>query len=100
MIEIPLSSGASNADVTFRAQLGENTVEFRQIYRTLLKKWTISGSIDNVQIFSGVILLVGGDLVSSFGISSNFGRLYLTGEDPTLDTLGVTSKLIWVAPDE
>ena len=100
MINIPLTAGASNADVTFRSQLGENTVVFRQLYRTLTGKWMISATIDSAPIFNGVMLLVGGDLLQSFNISDSFGKLYLIGEDPTLDTLGVTSQLIWVAPNE
>ena len=97
-LQIPLKSGASFANYNFSVQLGDNLVDFTQLYRTLTGKWSLSASIDGVPIFSGVMLLVGVNLVQCFNIGDSFGALYLTGDDPTLDSLGVSSSLVWVSP--
>lgn len=97
---IPLSGGSVSSDLTFRVQLGQNLLEIRQLYRTLLGDWMISGSIDGVSVFDGVMLLVGDDLISTYNISTTFGKLYFTGEPATIDNLGVANQLVWVSPDE
>ncbi len=99
-ILIPMSGGAVNSDATFSIQLGDNLVTFRQLYRTLAGKWALSASVDGVTIFSEIILLVGGDMLAPFNIKETFGGLYLVGDDPSLDTLGVTNSLVWWSSDE
>jgi hypothetical protein len=97
---IPLSGGSVNSDVTFRVQLGDNLVEFRQNYRTVTGVWSLGANIEDITLFEGVILLPGSDLVSHWNIGDTFGQLVMVGDTPTIDNLGSANSLVWLSPDE
>ena len=97
---IPLASGSANADYTFEVQLGDNLVTIRQLWRTLLGQWFIDGTIDGVTIFQGAALEPYTNILSHWHIESSFGRLILSGDQPTLDNLGTNNTLTWISPDE
>lgn len=97
MREIPLESGAANAHQSFRVSLNSVIYLFKLHYRTITKTWslTISDEENNV-LFAGVRLVKGCNLLSNYFESKTFGGLVITGEEPNLDNIGVSSFLIWV----
>ena len=94
--EIPIDSGAINAHQSFSVSLNDEIFTFVMHYRTITKTWslTILDEEDNL-LFSGVRLVRGCNLLSNFFESEKFGGLMISGEEPTIDNIGISSNLIW-----
>lgn len=94
MIEIPLKGGAANAHQRFSIQLGAHYLEFRLNYLARYGAWC-------ADIYEGETLLIPGAMLEpnaelTANRQAGIGRLFFTGEQPTLDNLGITNSLVWV----
>lgn len=99
MIQIPLIGGASNAHQVFSIQLGENFLTFELNYITLAgPAWSLDISLAGQKIIAGAMLEPGAVITENY--SSNIGRLAFVGDDVTLDNLGVSNSLVWIADNE
>lgn len=97
---IPLTGGLENAHQTFSANLGGRTISFELDYMGYIDHpaWNLTLSERGVVLVAGLLLVGGCDLLEPYCLG--LGRLCVVGEEPTLDSLGTTNELIWVAPDE
>lgn len=97
MTEIPLSNGSANAHQRFNIQLGENFLDFEIDYLSYLDipAWTMNVLQDGTPLVYGAMLVPGADIIANYG--ANIGRLVFTGEEVTLDNLGVENHLVWVS---
>lgn len=94
---IPLQGGAANAHQSFTAQLGDSLVDFRLNY-IQTGQWVCDLSIEGEGVAQGLMLEPGCDMLSHYNLG--IGQLVLTGDEPTLDNLGASNKLVWVPEDE
>ena len=99
MIQIPLPSGAANAHPTFQIQLGDNLVQFNLNWLTLNEVWNCDILVEGVTLAAGITLVSNAELIEVYETSLG-GKLYLVGDEPTLDNLGVSNYLVWVGDDE
>jgi len=97
MMEIPLVGGSVNAHQSFSAQLGENLVDFDLSYLQS-GQWSMTLLIEGVIIATGVMLEPNASIVLSWQL--NIGELVFTGDDTTLDNLGINNRLVWVPSNE
>ncbi len=99
MLTIPLSAGAANAHQRFSVQLGENLISFEIDYVSYLDDpaWSMNISRDGTYLAYGAMLEPGCDVISSY--ATGIGQLVFVGSDVTLDNLGVSNFLVWVAPE-
>ena len=93
---IPLDNGSINAHQKFSAQLGENFVNFELNY-IQTGQWAMNLSIEGVLIAAGVMLEPNCDVIENYNL--NIGKLIFTGENTTLDNLGVNNVLQWAADE-
>ena len=97
MQEIQIDRGAENANQTFSTTLNGKIFFFKLQYRTLSKHWSMTISDDqNNLICAGVRLVKGCNLLKAYNISKDFGGFFVSGDAPTLENIGDSSKLIWV----
>lgn len=99
MMEIPLVGGAVNAHQTFSVQLGENFITFALTYISS-GQWACDMSRAGAVIIAGAMLEVGADIIRSWNLTDDIGQIVLSGDDTTLDNLGVDNTLVWIAPNE
>lgn len=100
MKQIPLAGGLPNAHQTFSVVLGESELDFELDYLAYIDvpSWNLSIKKDEEYIIQGLLLKVGADLLDGYHLG--IGRLFLIGDEPTLENLGITNQLIWIAEDE
>lgn len=99
MITIPLLNGASNAHQVFSVQLGDNFLQFTVNFVTLTgPAWSVDISLEGVTLINGAMLEPNAIITDNY--ETDIGRLIFTGEDVTLDNLGVENKLVWIANNE
>jgi hypothetical protein len=99
MITIPLLNGASNAHQVFNIQLGDNFLQFTVNFVTLAgPAWSVDVSREGVTLINGAMLEPNAVITDNY--DADIGRLVFTGEDVTLDNLGLENKLVWVADNE
>ncbi len=106
--EIPLQSGATNANVTFSVVLEGNTYTFHTAYRPITQYYMLAIERDNVMLACGLKMVAGGNLMAAYtsefikkrNQGDLFGELYLVGQQPTVDNFGITNRLLWVAASE
>lgn len=96
---IPLEGGSVNAHQVFTVQLGDNLVDITLSYLQV-GQWSMNIDREGVRLVSGAMLEPKCDIIESWNLTDDIGRLVITGNDPTLDNLGVTNTLSWVSPDE
>lgn len=96
MIQIPLST---NAHQTFQIQLGDNLVQFDLNWLTLNQVWNCDILVEGVTLAAGITLVSNAELVETYETGLG-GKLYMVGDEPTLDNLGVSNQLVWVGDDE
>ena len=99
MIQIPLPSGAANAHPTFQIQLGDNLVQFNLNWLTLNEVWNCDILVEGVTLAAGITLVSNAELIEVYETGLG-GKLYMVGDEPTLDNLGVSNYLVWVGDDE
>jgi len=93
MITIPLQGGSVNAHQTFSIQLGENFLEFRLNYTTRFPGWSLDILREGESLIAGAMLASGAEITKNF--NADIGRLLFIGDDPTIDNLGQSNKLVW-----
>lgn len=99
MITIPLLNGAANAHQVFNKQLGDNFLQFTINYVTLAgPAWSVDISREGVVLINGAMLEPNAIITDNY--DADIGRLIFTGEDVTLDNLGLDNKLVWVSDNE
>lgn len=97
MQEIPLSNGSANAHQEFSLQLGDNYLDFEINYisYTDTPAWTMNILRDGTPLVMGAMLVPGADAIN--GYRAGIGRFVFTGDEVTLDNLGVNNHLVWVS---
>lgn len=99
MITIPLLNGAANAHQVFNKQLGDNFLQFTINYVTLAgPAWSVDISREGTVLINGAMLEPNAIITDNY--DADIGRLIFTGEDVTLDNLGLDNKLVWVSDNE
>lgn len=99
MITIPLLNGAANAHQVFNKQLGDNFLQFTINYVTLAgPAWSVDISREGAVLINGAMLEPNAIITDNY--DADIGRLIFTGEDVTLDNLGLDNKLVWVSDNE
>lgn len=99
MITIPLLNGAANAHQVFNKQLGDNFLQFTINYVTLAgPAWSVDISREGMVLINGAMLEPNAIITDNY--DADIGRLIFTGEDVTLDNLGLDNKLVWVSDNE
>lgn len=93
MITIPLQGGSVNSHQIFFVQLGENFLEFRLNYITRFPGWSLDILREGESLIAGAMLVPGAEVTKNF--SADIGRLLFVGDDPTIDNLGQSNKLVW-----
>lgn len=98
MLVIPLLPGAANAHQRFSVQLGDNLIAFEVDYVSYLDApaWSMNLLRDGSRIVAGAMLEPGSDIIQSY--RTGIGQMVFTGNDVTLDNLGVENFLVWVPP--
>lgn len=97
MQEIPLSNGSANAHQQFNLQLGDNYLDFEIDYLSYLDvpAWSMNIYRDGTPLVLGAMLVPGANVVS--GYRADIGLFVFTGDEVTLDNLGVNNHLVWVS---
>lgn len=100
MQEIPLTSNPSQ---TFSMTLGGVNYNFRVIYNTRLKIWSMDLSAGNTRLADGVALVQGIDILSPYNLALK--NLYVlntsaSGADATANNLGTDVKLFLLTDEE
>ena len=93
MIEIPMSGGAENAHQSQSIQLGDNYCELHINWVTRFECWTMDVLVDAVVVMAGIMLLPSAGLSTTY--RAGIGSFAMTGDNPTLDNLGSSNKLVW-----
>lgn len=97
MQEIPLLNGAANAHQQFTCRVDGNLLIFVANFLSYLESpaWSLDIYQDGTAIALGAMLVPGCDILQNY--SAGIGRLVFTGDEVTLDNLGVDNHLVWVA---
>lgn len=97
MQTIPLSSGAANAHQSFSVSLGSQVIRFDINFLSYLDgpAWAMDLYRDGTPLALGAMLEPGCDVIETY--NTGIGRLVFVGDAPTLDNLGITNELVWVA---
>ena len=102
ILELPLTSDPAQG---FTCQLGDAKFYFETSYNSRSETWVLSLSDDatGTQIFTGVPLVIGVDLLDPYNLP--YGALIAkdkTGQglEAGADDLGSRVALYWVSPDE
>lgn len=93
MKTIPLENGQSH--FRFRVNLGGTVVRVRVNWLTRYEYFTVDLSDDSGPLISGRGLHPQVNLLEGTGLG---GSLYIEGDEPTPDNLGVNNKLRYEAP--
>ncbi len=99
MLTIPLVGGAVNSHQVFNVQLGDNFLEFRLNFVTRSQTdgnfapWVLDISREGELLAAGLALVPGSDIIEFY--NAGIGKLYFTGDQPTLDNLGKSNSLVW-----
>ncbi len=95
---IPLRAGAQNAHSQLTVQLGDELLELHLNYITLAgPAWSMDIYREGVLLLPGVMLEPGVILteVTDIGI----GTMMFSGDEVTLDNLGIANNLVWTNDD-
>jgi hypothetical protein len=93
---IPLVGGAVNAHQKFEVQLGDVFATFEIDYRTLTEIWSLSITVEGVELVSGASLQPNVDIIQHWRLGETLGQLVFVGDEATLDNLGSANRLVWV----
>ena len=107
---IALESGEDNANQSITVQLGDYYVKLEFHYQqngqwlmhilpdgdTELNTFTVN---DVEYIVTCIMLEPGCDLLSNYNLTDTLGQMFLVGDEPTLDNLGVSNYLVWYSSD-
>jgi len=94
MIVIPLQGGAINAHQSFSIQLGDNFLEFKLNYMTRFDKWILDISKEGEKIICGAAIVSNAEITKFF--NADIGRIFVVGDEVTLDNLGKSNFMVWV----
>lgn len=97
MEQIPLTNGSTNAHQRFSIQLGDNFIDFQIDFVSYLDRpaWSMNLFRDGSPLVLGAMLEPGCDVIDHY--RAGIGRMIFTGDPVTLDNLGVSNALVWVA---
>lgn len=100
IVEIPLVGGSKNAHQSFVANLGGNEFNFFLDFMPYIDNpaWNLSIEINGNMVIEGLLLKCGCDLLKAYQFG--LGALVMQGEEPTLNNLGISNKLLWASEDE
>lgn len=98
--EIPLQGGAEYAHQTFTVNIAEREITFKLDYCGYVDHpfWNLDLLENGVPLIEGLTIQGGCDLIAPYHL--DLGKLFLVGDEPTLDNLGVANTLLWVSEDE
>lgn len=96
MVEIPLTSGTTNAHQRFSIQLGSNYIDFEIDFVSYLDNpaWSMNLIRDGSVLVAGAMLEPGSDVIANY--RAGIGRLVFVGDPVTVDNLGISNNLVWV----
>ena len=100
MNQIPLEGGAQNAHQTFSVELVGREITFKLDWCGYVDMpfWNLDLLERGLPLVLGLKLVPGCDLIGPYKL--DLGQLWLVGEEPTLDNLGVDNQLVWIEPNE
>ena len=99
-LTIPLTGGAVNSHQRFSIQLGDNLLEFKVDYQQTVQ-WSIDMYQDGELLAAGAMLEPNANVFEAWPeLTARVGAFVFTGDEVTLDNLGVDNTLTWVSPDE
>jgi hypothetical protein len=100
--QLPLTTDCPQS---FNCQLGDVTYQFNLIWNDRSSVWMLDilNAATQVPIISGLALVLGADLLEKYALG--IGAFVLvdetgTGTEATLTSLGSSTNLYWVSPDE
>lgn len=96
---IPLVGGSLNAHQIFTVQLGDNLLDFTLNYLQS-GQWSVNIEREGTVLVAGAMLEPNADIIEAWQLGDDIGKLVFTGENTTLDNLGINNTLTWVSPDE
>lgn len=106
-----LTGGEANAHQTISIQLGDYFLDMQLNYQQN-GQWLFyllpngdngelpTFTIDDTDYVAMGFLEPGMDMIAPYNLQSYIGQLFLYGDEPTLDNLGVNNKLVWIPADE
>lgn len=96
MKQIPLEGGAINAHQTFTVTLGDREITFELDFMgyTDHPAWNCNLYENGKPLVYGLLLVTGGDLLAPYHL--NLGQLWMAGDEPTLENLGIDNELVWI----
>lgn len=99
-VDIHLTGGARNAHQDFVVNLGDRALTFNLDWCGYAKYpfWNCDIFENGEPVVVGLVLKCGCDLLSPYQLG--IGKLVMTGEEPTLENLGQTNTLTWIAENE
>lgn len=71
---IPLSK---NYSATFRIDINNEIYDFRTLYNSRFGNWSFDLTKDNIEIASGVSMILGDDIIEPYDLGSQFGSLFM-----------------------
>lgn len=106
VLQVNIAGGLNNLNTEFDINLNRILYTMKIVYRPLLSIWLLSVKRGETSLFNSVRLVRGANLLEAYAqnyiIARNqgqlFGKLYMVGNEPTLENLGNSSRLIWVSP--
>ena len=98
--EIPLNGGVEYSHQTFVVNIAEREITFKLDYCGYVDTpfWNLDLYENGEPLVEGLTLQGGCDLIAPYHLG--LGKLFLVGDEPTLDNLGVSNSLLWVAENE
>lgn len=99
-LEISLKGTAQYAHQNFVVNLANREITFELDYCGYVDApfWNLNLYENGEALVEGLVLKCGCDLIAPYHL--NLGRLFLVGDDPTLDNLGEANTLIWLEDGE
>jgi len=99
MLEIPLQGGSVNAHQQQTVQLGDNLLELHLNYLQS-GQWSVNIFREGILLCAGAMLEPNSNIIQAWNLQDDIGKLVFTGDETTLDNLGIDNHLTWVAPGE
>lgn len=90
-----VEGGAVNAHQQFELQVNNAIYELRLDYLEQVESWALSVTQEEERLADSVILRGGANLFSTFPKLTSVARLYVVGDEPTLNNLGLTNSIVW-----
>lgn len=98
--EITLQHGVEYSHTSFVVNIAEREITFKLDWCGYPNSpfWNLDLEENGVPLVQGLTLQGGCDLLAPYHLG--IGKLFLVGDEPTLDNLGEANTLLWVGEDE